>query len=100
MLATMGKAGYGAFLFFACACFSMFLFVWFLIPETKGLALERMDDLFGVTELVRKLDEGNEEGRRHSGVGAVGRKDGEVFGESGSGSDKAQHVEITPIGVK
>jgi hypothetical protein len=27
----------------------MFLFVWFLIPETKGLSLEQMDELFGVT---------------------------------------------------
>ncbi|KAL3426975.1 hypothetical protein PVAG01_00484 [Phlyctema vagabunda] len=32
----------------------MFFFVWFLIPETKGLSLEKMDDLFGVTEIVDK----------------------------------------------
>lgn len=25
----------------------LFLFVWFLIPETKGVALEHMDHLFG-----------------------------------------------------
>lgn len=30
----------------------MFFFVWFFIPETKGISLERMDDLFGITELV------------------------------------------------
>ena len=35
----------------------MFFFVWFLIPETKGLSLERMDDLFGVTELVKHIEE-------------------------------------------
>lgn len=28
----------------------MFFFVWFLVPETKGLSLEAMDELFGVTE--------------------------------------------------
>jgi hypothetical protein len=27
----------------------MFIFVWLLIPETKGLSLEQMDELFGVT---------------------------------------------------
>ena len=33
----------------------MFIFPWFLIPETKGLSLERMDDLFGVIELVENI---------------------------------------------
>lgn len=32
----------------------MSIFTWFFIPETKGMSLERMDDLFGVTELVEK----------------------------------------------
>ena len=35
MLATMGKGGYGAFLAFGSFCFSMFVFTWFLVPETK-----------------------------------------------------------------
>lgn len=35
----------------------MFIFAWFLIPETKGPSLERMDDLFGVTELVKNIEE-------------------------------------------
>ena len=34
----------------------MFLFVWFFIPETKGLSLEKMDDLFGVTEMVKNME--------------------------------------------
>lgn len=25
----------------------MFIFTWFLIPETKGISLEKMDELFG-----------------------------------------------------
>lgn len=57
MLVTMGEGGYGAFILFACFCFCMFIFVWFLIPETKGMSLERMDDLFGVTEMVKHLDD-------------------------------------------
>ena len=35
----------------------MFIFVWFLIPEIKGLSLERVDDLFGVTELAKNIEE-------------------------------------------
>jgi hypothetical protein len=35
MLVTMGTGGYGAFITFACFCLSMFVFVWFLVPETK-----------------------------------------------------------------
>jgi hypothetical protein len=38
----------------------MFFFVWFLIPETKGLSLEKMDDLFGVTELVKTIEDDRE----------------------------------------
>ncbi|OJJ02919.1 hypothetical protein ASPVEDRAFT_53510 [Aspergillus versicolor CBS 583.65] len=50
MLATVGANGYGTYIIFACFCFSMFVFVWFFIPETKGLSLEKMDELFGVTQ--------------------------------------------------
>ena len=38
----------------------MFFFVWFFIPETKGMSLEKMDDLFGVTELVKHIEEDRE----------------------------------------
>ncbi|KAJ6079862.1 hypothetical protein N7467_009615 [Penicillium canescens] len=51
MLATVGDNGYGTYLIFACFCFSMCVFVWFFIPETKGMSLEKMDELFGVTQL-------------------------------------------------
>lgn len=34
----------------------MGVFVWFFVPETKGLSLESMDDLFGVTELVKQVE--------------------------------------------
>lgn len=39
----------------------MGLFVWFFIPETKGLSLEQMDELFGVVEMTKKLDSENPE---------------------------------------
>ncbi|KAL9109407.1 MAG: hypothetical protein Q9227_005914 [Pyrenula ochraceoflavens] len=60
MLATVGAHGYGTYLIFGCFCFSMFVFVWFFIPETKGMSLEKMDDLFGVTGLVEKKVEQGE----------------------------------------
>ncbi|KAI4702964.1 hypothetical protein J4E81_001837 [Alternaria sp. BMP 2799] len=56
MMATMGQGGYGTFFTYGAFCFSMFIFVWFLIPETKGLSLEKMDDLFGITELVKNME--------------------------------------------
>ncbi|KAK3382062.1 general substrate transporter [Lasiosphaeria ovina] len=50
MLVTVGSNGYGAYLVFGSFCFAMFFFVWFFIPETKGVSLEHMDQLFGVTD--------------------------------------------------
>jgi hypothetical protein len=56
MLVTMAPdgSGYGAYLMFGCFGIVMYLFVWFLVPETKGVSLERMDELFGVTAEDRK----------------------------------------------
>jgi hypothetical protein len=34
----------------------MFIFVWFFVPETKGKSLESMDDLFGLTEMVKNIE--------------------------------------------
>ena len=42
---------------FGTFCFLMGIFVFFLVPETKGISLERMDELFGVTDFSdRKTD--------------------------------------------
>jgi Sugar (and other) transporter. len=35
----------------------MGIFVWFFIPETKGVSLEQMDKLFGVTEAPKSLED-------------------------------------------
>lgn len=35
---------------FGSLCILMGIFTWFFVPETKGLSLEKMDELFGVTE--------------------------------------------------
>ncbi|KAJ4423891.1 hypothetical protein N0V82_001475 [Gnomoniopsis sp. IMI 355080] len=50
MLRTLGgETGYGTYFLFGCFCFTMATFAFFL-PETKGLSLERMDELFGVAD--------------------------------------------------
>lgn len=54
---TMGTAGYGMFFMFGTFDLLMFIFVWFFIPETKGLSLEKMDELFGVTEPGKNIDD-------------------------------------------
>jgi len=64
MLATVGKAGYGTYFIFGSFCFAMFVFVWFLIPETKGLSLEKMDQLFGVAEAPKSIGEEANTGTR------------------------------------
>ncbi|THY57751.1 putative MFS monosaccharide transporter [Aureobasidium pullulans] len=38
---------FGAFIFFGCMCVLATLWVYFMLPETKGLTLEEMDELFG-----------------------------------------------------
>lgn len=51
MLVTVGgPTGYGTYLIFGSFCFSMFVFVWFFVPETKGVSLEHMDELFGLSD--------------------------------------------------
>jgi len=55
-----------AYLIFGSFAFSMFGFVWFFIPETKGLSLEAMDALFGVVP----HDELRMEGGYHGAGGA------------------------------
>nr|AHA12287.1 DEHU transporter 1 [Asteromyces cruciatus] len=57
MLITTGEGGYGTYFIFGSFSFCMFFFTWFLIPETKGVSLEKMDALFGV-----KAPLGGEEG--------------------------------------
>ncbi|KAH7126933.1 general substrate transporter [Dendryphion nanum] len=74
MLTTAGHAGYGAFIIYASFCFSMFFYVWFLIPETKGLSLEKMDDLFGVTELVKRIELDREHHADSTEVGLDGKE--------------------------
>lgn len=65
----------------------MFFFVWFFIPETKGLSLEKMDDLFGVTELAKAADE--EAGSRHGSAASAPAREIGLDGKE----MRAEHIE-------
>jgi hypothetical protein len=39
---------YGVYMFFACLMLLSIPYVFFLIPETKGIPLEKMDELFEI----------------------------------------------------
>ncbi|KAI0787717.1 general substrate transporter [Fomes fomentarius] len=43
----LDKLGFGTFVFFGAFSFVGGLFILFLVPETKGLSLEEMDEVFG-----------------------------------------------------
>lgn len=47
------KMEYGVFFFFASLMMLSILFVYFLVPETKGIPLESMDALFDVKPVWR-----------------------------------------------
>ncbi|EIT77259.1 putative transporter [Aspergillus oryzae 100-8] len=46
MFATLGKNGYGTYFVYRSFCFVMVIYTWYFVPETKGLSLEFMDELF------------------------------------------------------
>ncbi|KHN95692.1 General substrate transporter [Metarhizium album ARSEF 1941] len=71
---TMGYKGYGMFFMFGSFDVLMGLFVFFFVPETKGLSLEKMDELFGMNETVKQLDVEPETGRHVSVQGDAPRK--------------------------
>lgn len=53
---TLSSSIYGSF------CFTMFVFTFIFVPETKGRSLESMDELFGKVADGKTMDE--EESRR------------------------------------
>jgi hypothetical protein len=48
----MKNLGFGTFVFFGSFSFVGGLFILFLVPETKGLSLEEMDEVFGSAGLA------------------------------------------------
>lgn len=63
-----------AYYIYGSFCFCMFVFVWFFVPETKGISLEKMDELFGVVQGSSKEMDIEEANRNDSNVGTAGDK--------------------------
>jgi hypothetical protein len=70
--------GFGVYFFFASLMILSALFVWFLLPETKGIPLESMDRLFSKDLKPRKA---------HQVVMAELIADEEQFRQNIKGSD-------------
>ena len=84
MLVTVGAHGYGTYLIFGSFCFSMFVFVWFFVPETKGISLEHMNELFGVTDDGPAADKKSVQGGEYDAASEIGK-----------GDHKSRHVEVS-----
>lgn len=78
--------GYGVYFFFASLMMLSIVFVYFLVPETKGVPLESMDQLFDIKpvwrahgQMVAQLRE--DEARFRNDVEAAGINMGKVRAE-------------------
>jgi sugar porter (SP) family MFS transporter len=87
--------GYGVYFFFASLMMASIVFVFFLLPETKGIPLEAMDRLFSKDLVPRKAHKivmkelhEDEEAFRHNFEGSGISLDKEQLGE------KVSHVEM------
>jgi hypothetical protein len=65
MLDTVGAGGYGTYFIYGSFCFTIAVGAFFLLPETKGVSLERMDELFGVTDFsgIQDIGEASKTGK-------------------------------------
>lgn len=74
--------GYGVYFFFASLMILSVIFIWFLVPETKGLPLEVMDRLFATKPTHRAhkiiMDELHDNYRAPDEEGALGEKTGTI----------------------
>lgn len=84
--------GYGVYFFFASLMILSSFFVWFLLPETKGIPLESMDELFKAKpvwrahgKLVSKLREDEERFRHEIENSGITAKEA-IVGEQGEES--------------
>lgn len=90
---------FGAFIFFGAITTIGALYVYFLVPETKGRTLEEMDELFGATGIARADEERKERIEREIGLIALlgGNESAEPKADSVPGNDGNVHQEYTEL---
>jgi len=71
----LNKTGFACFFFFMAINIVLAIFVWLVVPETKGISLEEMDALFGginhVSGGAELMDMRKESAMRTESVGDV-----------------------------
>jgi hypothetical protein len=90
---------FGTFYFFLVFCLILIVWVYFCVPETKGLRIEEMDQIFGGNQGVEDMARISDIRRR---LGIVGNdregdfKDGDgMFKGSEDGKDKICGMEVS-----
>ncbi|CAL1716172.1 unnamed protein product [Somion occarium] len=74
----MAHLGFGTFVFFGAFSFLGGLFILFMVPETKGLTLEEMDEVFGSVGLVAADQERQEDINRRIGLTQYDREPSDI----------------------
>lgn len=74
--------GYGTFIFFGVMCFLGAGFVYFVVPETKNLTLEEMDEVFG-DAAGNALEDRNRLNKIYSDLGLLSQDDEGVTSDKG-----------------
>lgn len=83
---------FGTFYFFLVFCLILIVWVYFCVPETKGLRIEEMDQIFGGNQGVEDMAM-IEDIRRRLGIGSVGGGSmGSLEGEKG---EEGKAVEVS-----
>jgi len=75
--------GFGTFVFFGAFSFLGGIFIWLFVPETKGLSLEEMDNVFGDSAGTAAADRQRQAGIYKSlGLDSFGQSDAESGGRA------------------
>jgi hypothetical protein len=84
---------FGTFYFFLVFCLILVLWVYFCVPETKGLRIEEMDLIFGGNQGVEDMAR-IEDIRRRLGIGATGVSTQSFEGEKSEAEGKGVGFEV------
>ena len=89
--------GYGTFIFFGLMCLIGAVFIYFVVPETKGLTLEEMDEVFG-DEAGSAIEDRNRLIEIYTDLGLIGARAGdEKRDESPDAHKEEGTVEVSTI---